>query len=251
MKVQKSGKTIIRQIYLRFLGGLGLLFLVFINLSAQLQYDSAKISPRKLPQPPSKIYTEKDFIYEEPPHSPNFLERFFSWIDGKIIRFLNRLFDWDLRARTLSGREVLWISLTVLLIVLIVIGFLVFWKKFRKTLGRGDKGRISVEEIEKNLSEVDFDKLIDTACREKNYRLAVRFCYLKIMKLLSERQFIQYEYQKTNYEYAYEIQNPQLQNLFREVSFVFDYCWYGEYQADERDFLLAKNKFGEIQRFVK
>ncbi|MDR3272033.1 MAG: hypothetical protein LBT29_00920 [Flavobacteriaceae bacterium] len=222
-----------------------------IHLSAKIQYDSAKISHRKLSNPPSKIYVGKDFVYEDPPHEPNFLERFLHWIWWKITEFLNSLFNWNLRAETPSGRKMLWITLTVLLVALIVVGFLFFWKKFRRTLGRNDRDRISAEEAEKNLSLVDFDRLIDTAYREKNYRLAVRFYYLKILKLLSERQFIQYEYQKTNYEYAYEIQNPQLQNLFKEVSFVFDYCWYGEYRADLQDFILAKQKFGEIQEIAK
>jgi hypothetical protein len=202
--------------------------------------------PKSLPQPPSQIYTGKDFNYNEMPDKPNIIERILTAIQRTIVDFLNRLFDWNLRADSISGRQALWISMSVLLAALIIVGGIFFWKKFRKTLGRGDKDNISVEEAERNLNETDFDKLIENACKSKNYRLAVRFFYLKMLKLLSERQIIEYKYQKTNHEYYYEIKNEKLRNLFKDVSFVFDYCWYGEYEADEQDFLFAKRKCEEM-----
>lgn len=212
----------------------------------QLLDDTTFISPRHLPQPPSEIYTGNDFNYNEIPDEPNLVERFLLYVKKKIYDFLNNLFNWNLRADSYSGRQMLWITLSALLIVLIVIGAFIFFKKFRKTLGRNDDATILVDEVERNLAETDLDKLIENALEVKNFRLAVRFVYLKILKLLAAKQIIEYQYQKTNYEYSYEIENTDLRTIFREISFVFDYCWYGEYQATEQDYLFAKQKSGEI-----
>jgi len=222
---------------------------IFCNVSAgkQLRYDTATIAPRELPQKPSEIYTGNAFDYNEKPVEQNVVERFLYYIWAKIVNFINKLFDWNLRADSFSGRQILWFTLTALLVILLVVGFIIFYKKFRKTLGRNDDTTLLVDEVERNLAETDLDKLIENALTAENFRLAVRFVYLKILKLLSGRQIIDYQYQKTNYEYAYEIENDDLRAIFREVSFVFDYCWYGEYKATEQDYLFATRKFNEIE----
>jgi hypothetical protein len=211
-----------------------------------LLYDTLAIAPRELPQTPSQIYTGNDFNYIEKPVESNVVERFLAYIWEKIVSFIYDLFDWDLRADSFSGRQIVWITLLSLLVILILIGAVIFFKKFGKTLGRGDETTILVDEVERNLAETDLDKLIENSLSEKNFRLAVRFVYLKILKHLSTKQLIDYQYQKTNYEYAYEIENIDLRAIFRKVSLVFDYCWYGEHQATEQDYLFAKQEFGEI-----
>ncbi|MDR1877662.1 MAG: hypothetical protein LBQ84_08585 [Flavobacteriaceae bacterium] len=215
-----------------------------------LLYDRSKIYPRTLPEKPSEIYTGKDFVYEEPIQQPNILTRFLTWIYNKFIDFLNELFDFNLRADTVSGRQVLWYILIFLSLILISIGIVFFYKKFKRSLGRNDKDDLSAEEVEKNINTVNFDKLIQNAVKEQDYRLAIRFYYLKLLKLMTNQQLINYEYQKTNYEYFYEIKNLQLKDLFKEVSFVFDYCWYGDHRAGESDFNMAKNKFSEVQQLI-
>jgi hypothetical protein len=211
-----------------------------------LCYDTANIAPVYLPQSPSEIYTGSNFNYVEQGNEPDFLERLWAQIQAAIIRFLNSLFNWNLRPDALSGRAVVWITLTVLMVALMVAIYIFFFKKLRNSLGRADDNLISVDEAERNLSEINLDLLIENALAAKNFRLAVRFCYLKILKLLAAKQIVDYQYQKTNYEYAYQIGTRELQTPFREVSFVFDCCWYGEYEAKEQDYLFAKQKFDEI-----
>ncbi|MDR2122874.1 MAG: hypothetical protein LBP34_07090 [Flavobacteriaceae bacterium] len=230
-----------------------LFFIAGIQLPAKvnsLSYDSSEITPKKLPEKPSEIYTGKDFIYEDQIQHTGFLARLLHWIEVKFYELLNTLFGFDLQADTVSGRQALWYSLVFVLFVLIIIGAVFFYKRFNHSLGRNSKNDLSAEEAEKNINEADLDTLIHNANKEKNYRLAIRFYYLKLLKLMDNRQLIEYEYQKTNYEYFYEIKNPKLKYLFKEVSFVFDYCWYGDHNAGESDFNVAKNKFSEIQQLI-
>ncbi|MDR2824317.1 MAG: hypothetical protein LBB41_03850, partial [Prevotellaceae bacterium] len=56
-----------------------------------LHYDTANITSKTLPQPPSEIYTGNDFKYDEPSNEPNFFERLWVQIKKAIVRFLNKL----------------------------------------------------------------------------------------------------------------------------------------------------------------
>ncbi|MDR2684508.1 MAG: hypothetical protein LBB53_03895 [Prevotellaceae bacterium] len=199
-------------------------------------YDNEPFKTRSLPQPPSQVYTVRDFQYNEPMRQPDIFERIWT----KIIDFINKIFDWNLRADSNTGRQILWITAATLFMILFSIGAWFTIKKFGKNLDRGDKMLLPVDEVERNLAETNIDKLIETAVNQGNYQFAVRFCYLKTLKTLSEKQAIEYQYQKTNHEYIYEIQNENLKAKFSEISFIFDYYWYGSYPVSQEDFLLMK-----------
>ncbi|MGM5630561.1 hypothetical protein O2K51_06615 [Apibacter raozihei] len=225
-------------------------FSLILKASDSLIYDSTKILPESLVQRPSEIYTGSEFKYEKAVQNTSVIERFFSWIIKKIIEFLNELFKLNIKTNSSSGLSALWISLSIIVIILLVIGFVFIYRKYSSIIERKDSKNISAEEAEKNIHTVNFEQLIQSALEQKNYRLALRFYYLKLLKNLSDKNLIEYKYQKTNYEYYYEIQHEELKKLFKEVSFVFDYCWYGDHEAQENDFIIAENKFNQIQNLI-
>ena len=226
---------------------LSVLFCCNVFAAEQIKYDEEKVTPRSLPQEPSQIYTGRDFVYDEYKQEKNFFDRILDYIAERINNFLRKVFNWDLEVDSLSGRKVLWFTMVVILVALVVVGLFIGIKTFRKSIDKKDKMLISVDEVERNLAEVDIDKLIQNAVNEGNYRLAVRFCYLKMLKKLSEKQIIDYCYQKTNYEYANEIQDANLHTLFLEISFIFDCCWYGNHQPLEKDYILVNEKIKTIE----
>ncbi|TWP23792.1 hypothetical protein ETU10_06045 [Apibacter muscae] len=236
------------------------LFLLFPTKKLQaitdsILYDQSKISPvNNLPEKPSNIYTGKDFIYEIPQKDSdsdsNFLSKYFDWIVQKIFNFIKKLFNFNTEQNQVSDRNLLNFILILLLGILLIVGLLFLIKKFRKTIGRNDEDILSAEEVEKNIDTVDFDQLIYQAVSDKNYRLAIRFYYLRILKLMANKKVIEYHRNKTNYDYFYEIKNYDLKNLFQSTSKTFDYSWYGDYSPKESDFLLAKSKFLELQQMI-
>ena len=87
--------------------------------------------------------------------------------------------------------------------------------------------------VEENLKEVNFETLIEDALKEKNYRLATRYLYLKSLKLLTNKDIIEWHYDKTNSEYLNEIKNENTKSVFKRISYIYDYVWYGEFPIDE------------------
>lgn len=87
--------------------------------------------------------------------------------------------------------------------------------------------------VEENLNEVNFETLIEDALKEKNYRLATRYLYLKSLKLLTKKDIIEWHYDKTNSDYLNEIKDENTKSIFKRISYIYDYVWYGEFPIDE------------------
>lgn len=100
--------------------------------------------------------------------------------------------------------------------------------------------------VEENIKEVNFDKLINKAIKEQNYRLATRYLYLKSLKTLTKKNIIEWHYDKTNSEYLNEIKDDNTKSIFKRVSYIYDYVWYGEFPIDEHSFEKHQADFAKI-----
>lgn len=103
-----------------------------------------------------------------------------------------------------------------------------------KKAARKEKGTAQPEVAEEQITpESDFDRLIRQALGNGNYRLAIRYHYLRSLHLLAEKQYVEMAADKTNYQYVQEIGNEQLRNTFASLTLNYDYVWYGEFQPDQ------------------
>lgn len=101
--------------------------------------------------------------------------------------------------------------------------------------------------VEENLQNIDFEKLILDFANQKNWTLAIRYCYLHTLKVLTDRGLIDYQLRKTNSEYFREIQNVELASEFRRMSTVFEQVWYGRVQAAENQYEEISGHFHHIK----
>lgn len=88
-----------------------------------------------------------------------------------------------------------------------------------------------VEEEEIN-AQSNFDALIQNAEQTKNYRLAVRYQYLKSLHHLAQKNIVQLAADKTNYNYVQEIKMADVRNTFASLTLNYEYAWYGEFEID-------------------
>lgn len=100
---------------------------------------------------------------------------------------------------------------------------------------------------EENIHEIDFEEQIELAVRDKELRKAIRLFYLYGIKVLSDRNIIDWAPGKTNHEYVDEIQPPALKSTFSNLGFYFEYVWYGHFEATDQTFGKVKTLFGQIK----
>lgn len=106
---------------------------------------------------------------------------------------------------------------------------------------------ITAETIE----NTDLNSLIKKAENNKDYRLAIRYYYLLVLKTLSLKKIIQFEDDKTNAEYINELAQQPYSNDFKGTSYVYNYVWYGEFPLNAERYKTAKSKFITLLSQVK
>lgn len=114
-----------------------------------------------------------------------------------------------------------------------------------------DEAKVYFTEEEKIIKSEDIQALIDEALSNKDYRLAVRYYFLLILKSLSENDIIKYEFDKTNSDYTREIKQTSLSSQFKKSASIYEYVWYGNFDVSETDFDKAKMQFVTLKNNIK
>lgn len=198
-----------------------------------------------------KLSDDKAFQYQEISNAPSWWTSFKNWLKNIIIDFLEWLFG-DLE---LNGFWIFVIEAIPYLIIILIIVFLVwlFAKLYPETLNFKNKEtpQVFFTEEEEIIKSKNISDLISKAINNKDYRLAIRYYFLHILKNLEEAQIINYEFNKTNTDYFKEISQENLKPNFKKLSLLYDYVWYGNFEVNEIDFVKAERNFQTFEKQIK
>ncbi len=182
-----------------------------------------------------KKYQGREFDYREMP----LRESFFQKLRRRIIRFLSSIFDQrnyrNASAITVNILKVLGIA-ALGFVLYLFIRFLIkkeggwFFGKKNKSI------QIRDEKLTENIHEMNFPDLIFESTRNGDFRSAIRYQFLLILKKLTDQNAISWHPEKTNQDYIAELQNQNLKNDFRELARIFEYIWYGEFPVSAEDY---------------
>ncbi|PZR21208.1 MAG: DUF4129 domain-containing protein, partial [Flavobacterium psychrophilum] len=162
-----------------------------------------------------------------------------------VGNFLDSLFSSGSKATGTSAFGIFMRILAFLLIgfVVYMIVRIILKKENMWIFGRSSKKIQSNDITIENIHELDFNKLTEETKNEGNYRLAIRYYYLWVLKKLSSREIIDWHWDKTNSDYLYEIKDNTLRKDFEYLSYLYDYSWYGEFPIDSDAFIKAEKAF--------
>ena len=111
-----------------------------------------------------------------------------------------------------------------------------------------DDAYVSLSEEEHIIKNEDIQELIRKALAERNFRLAVRYYYLFTLQLMTDKNLIDWQLQKTNDDYLKELKGTRLQEPFRTITRLYDYIWYGNFDLDEVKYMKAESAFVQLQK---
>ena len=94
-----------------------------------------------------------------------------------------------------------------------------------------------------NIHEINFPESILGFERSGDYRSAIRYHFLFVLKKLSDKKRINWNPEKTNKDYVRELKADHLQEEFSKLSYIFDYVWYGEFSIDEESYEKFKEQY--------
>lgn len=115
---------------------------------------------------------------------------------------------------------------------------------------RGDKTRLldgGTEDVE-DIQNLPVDDLLQQAIRDGRFRDAVRMLYLRTLRQLTDRALIRWQQEKTNQDYLREIKDGALRPDFRQLTFLYEYIWYGEFPVNQEHFDTAHGSFRAFEQ---
>lgn len=163
----------------------------------------------------------------------------------KIADFFSRLFSFSNNGKVFSNIEIIMkvLGFAIIGFVIFMIVKLILNKEGGWVFSRNTK-KINVGTMdEDNIHFINFKDVIAAAKSKNEFRIATRYYYLWLLKSLSDRTIIDWDIEKTNTDYLAEIKNTGLKKEFEYLSYIYDYCWYGEFELTHEDFAKAENHF--------
>ncbi|MCW5517519.1 DUF4129 domain-containing protein [Muriicola sp. Z0-33] len=206
----------------------------------QLKEDTDQaIDLRTFDEQLSQKYQGEEFNYDvRDGEAQNLIERFLQW----FFQTLSENFGIDISPEAMKILEYIIYILMGGLVIYLLMRFLV-GEHVSSIFKKGPSDIIDINLSEEHIEHLDLNALLSNAVKAKDFRLAIRYQYLRTLKTLSQKSIIDWHYEKTNSDYLREINTPAIKTLFKEVSYLYDYIWYGEQPIDEKIYGLAENRF--------
>ncbi|PWT76966.1 MAG: hypothetical protein C5B59_05210 [Bacteroidetes bacterium] len=115
------------------------------------------------------------------------------------------------------------------------------FKKIAKT-NVEDDAELTVDELEKKIAE---------SMATNDYRNALRFMYLKLLKMAGEKGMLHLRMSDTNKDYLGQIKGHPLSQQFDFLTNAYEHVWYGGFLLKADQFQILQNRFDAFYNNLK
>src|SRR5690606_9491999 len=102
-----------------------------------------------------------------------------------------------------------------------------------------------------DIAEERLDEKIDQSILAGDYRPPIRFMYLKALKMLDGKGWIQFHSRSTNLDYVPELNKRPEGSDFRFITRNYEYVWYGEFVVNKPGFDMLYQRFEQFYRALQ
>lgn len=186
---------------------------------------------------------DRNFIYDDKPEPVSPGSSFWSWVREQ----LQKLFRTKAMGYVLENMNYIIMALAALIVILVIRKL-----SLSGVIYRRDKTAVyfhaGAAQEEMN---VDPDLMISEAVKNKDFRTAVRYYYIRSLKHLAGKEMIEWQVNKTNSQYIKELREPGIKNPFEKLTLLFEKAWYGGTNLEEAHFEEARNLFEAFYQAVE
>ena len=186
----------------------------------------------------NKILARPEFQWQEQqaPQTPNWLMKFYDWMERIMNRFLN--------ATVQYGR----VPLIIAAVLLFILSLFFISRGLSRSLVREAQLATEDSDNEDMLTSKGAFKRAESLSTQGNYRNAIRYLYLSSLLVLDEQGLMRYDRSRTNREYLRSLSSkPELVKPLRDVIDVFDRVWYGFETVDEQTYQSYVERVDELR----
>ena len=113
------------------------------------------------------------------------------------------------------------------------------------------KGSAAAREEHPDEVEEDLEGQLQHFLQIRDHRQAVRYLYLKSLRLLSDRGLIRLHLESTNREYLAQLGNDPHRGAFSDLTFAYEKVWYGEFPINDAQFDRLHRYFEDFYKTVR
>jgi len=206
--------------------------------AAQILTDSSTVSVRTLSSKAIESYSsQKQFQYHT---LSNYTYKTNRWLNDILIWLTDNIFQ------NVSSEIILTILIAILLTIFFLqvsnVSFNSFFRKKSQTLPDILHSETAL------ISWADYNALIANALNNSDFRLALRFQFLRLLFAMNERKIVSLSDEKTNYDYLKEISNHEIKKDFEPLVYSYEYVWYGEYELDQPMYNSLNTSFSKFEK---
>lgn len=245
------------------------LFLLGFPLLSYSQVDEGRTIIEEIPKEEEDEDRDYYFIYKEyreQPRSPELrklpADKLREMADRKAFWYANTEFEKPEAAVTPSGKHSVpliqrsWFQ--TLLWLLIIGSFAAFIMIYLTgdRIGLFRKKDITLasatdeESMPEDIFAINYQREIDKAEAQGNYRMAIRLMYLRLLKNMTDRGVISYSQEKTNFDYLMQVHPTAFYADFFRVTRDYEYSWYGKFDINEHSYQLIRKDFENFERKI-
>lgn len=132
-------------------------------------------------------------------------------------------------------------------IILIGVFYFIFGNNiFYHSKQRGRRKSKLLNEKNEETTNSELEIALKNALQENNFRLAIRIQYQILLQELSKKNAIQFRQQYTNQVYVTQLQSQSYGNIFRQITSIFEYTWYGHFGVTSLQYQSISSLFHQI-----
>lgn len=225
--------------------------IIFAQNDSVVKYDESDLQPIELSSEELDSYkNDSDFNYEEVKPENGWWTDIVNW----FYNILRRFFEWIFGVGNAEGYLAVFLKILPYLLLALFLYLVIRFFIKSSILGIGQNKKnpnvVTLSEEEHIIKNEDIQELIKKALADENYRLAIRYYYLFILQLLSERELIDWQQQKTNDDYMAELSDSSFKNDFVKATLLYDYVWYGEFELNLERYQKAELVFASLKKSI-
>lgn len=200
------------------------------------------VFPKRFEEDYRVKYSSSEFDYSIIKPKESLWEKF----KRRINKIVEAIFGNIDPSKTARYTEIIVWTLAILIIGFVLYLFIrfllnkngsIFFSKKNKKLS------LQNQDLKENIHEINFSESIANCEKQEEYRSAIRYQFLLVLKKLADAKQIHWNPEKTNKDYIQELKNLNQKREFEELVYIFDYIWYGEFEIDKRAYDYFKQKF--------
>jgi hypothetical protein len=159
---------------------------------------------------------------------------------GWLSNFISKIIGRQIRSIEIPG----WLWYLVMIALTIFIIYKIIRSNFKPVFYNPvANGKQEQEGIPENIHSLALDELIALALSAADFRTALRFQYLKLLKLLFDKGIVEYRKEKSNHDYQKDLAELSISRPFSRLTVIYEWVWYGKFILSYQDYSILSPEF--------